>query len=209
MIRVLIMDDQPISLAGLLNLFDGTNISVCAHADSLERLLVGLDRERPQVVVGEIQLGDHGIIERLPILRQKIPNLPVLFYSASDNPLDEARAFSEGANGYLCRTKGRDDLIGAIVRIAGGTMLWTGADQRRLSNYLRDGRVIIGHFAPLTPREKQILIILTTGATNREISEALSISHETVKEHVQHVLKKIGVNDRTQAAVWAVRNGLA
>jgi DNA-binding NarL/FixJ family response regulator len=94
-------------------------------------------------------------------------------------------------------------------RVANGERLWTGADQRRLSSYLRDGRPTSGSFAPLTPREHEILRLLTTGATNREISQALGISHETVKEHVQHLLKKIGVNDRTQAAVWAVRHGIA
>ncbi|MGC3970835.1 MAG: LuxR C-terminal-related transcriptional regulator [Pirellulales bacterium] len=66
----------------------------------------------------------------------------------------------------------------------------------------------VGEHAPLTKREKEILIILATGATNREISEQLGISAETVKEHIQHMLRKIGVTDRTQAAVWAARNGL-
>jgi DNA-binding NarL/FixJ family response regulator len=203
------MDDQHLARAGLCRLFDGSDVSVCAEAATLSELYAQLERDRPSIVLGEIQLGDVAIIEHVGPLRQKHPGLPVLFFSASDNPVDEARAYAEGANGFLCRTTPRDELIKAVLRVADGETLWTGADQRRLSNYLRDGRVSVGHFAPLTPREQQILIILTTGATNREISEALQISHETVKEHVQHVLKKIGVSDRTQAAVWAVRNGLA
>jgi DNA-binding NarL/FixJ family response regulator len=61
---------------------------------------------------------------------------------------------------------------------------------------------------PLTQRENEVLGQLTHGLTNKEIAQALGISYETVKEHVQHILKKIGVSDRTQAAVWAVRNNL-
>jgi DNA-binding NarL/FixJ family response regulator len=156
-----------------------------------------------------MQLQRECVIESIPRLRQNLPDLGILIYSASDNPIDEARSFSGGANGYLCRTTRRESLVAALRRVTNGEKLWTGADQRRLSSYLRDGRPTAGSFAPLTPREQEILRLVTTGATNREISQALGISHETVKEHVQHLLKKIGVNDRTQAAVWAVRRGIA
>jgi DNA-binding NarL/FixJ family response regulator len=208
-LRVLIMDDQPLVRAGLLRLFEGSDIQVCAQASTMEELVRGLADSRPTLVIGEIRLGEVAVLDRLPELRAQFPDLPILFYSASDNPVDEAKALAEGANGYLSRSANREELLRAVRRVGAKESLWTGADQRRLSNYLRDGRALVGHFAPLTPREQQILKLLTTGATNREISNGLEISHETVKEHVQHVLKKIGVSDRTQAADWAVRNGLA
>jgi DNA-binding NarL/FixJ family response regulator len=203
------MDDQAIGRAGLVRLFDGTGCAICGEAATLVELTLLIAEHRPSLLLGEIRLGEDSVIDRLAELRKDAVALGVLFYSVSDNPLDEARAFAGGANGFLCRTANRERLLEAVHKVARGETLWNGADQRRLNNYLRDGRMDVGYFAPLTPREQQILKLLTTGATNREISDALAISHETVKEHVQHVLKKIGVSDRTQAAVWAVRHGFA
>jgi DNA-binding NarL/FixJ family response regulator len=208
-VRLLIMDDQPVGRAGLAKLFEPSSWAICGEAASLDELITLISTQRPTLLIGEIRLGDESVIDRLAEIRDGQPGPAVLFYSASDNPVDEALAFAGGANGFLCRTAGREQLMEAAREVVRGESLWTGSDQRRLSNYLRDGRLNLGSFAPLTPREQQILKLLTTGATNRDISDALAISHETVKEHVQHVLKKIGVSDRTQAAVWAVRNGFA
>ena len=207
--RVVVMDDQLLIRAGLVRLLNDGPFHVCGEAGSIAELLSTVESTRPHVVVGEITLQEASTIEAIPKLRNGSAAPGVLFYSASNNPLDEARAFDAGANGYLYRTVTGPEFFSALERVAQGDSLWTGADQRRLSSYRRDGRIVVGNFAPLTPREQEILQLLTLGLTNRDISQSLSISHETVKEHVQHILQKIGVSDRTQAAVWAVRNGFA
>ena len=79
---------------------------------------------------------------------------------------------------------------------------------RRLSGAMATPRIDAEVEAPLTRRENEVLVELANGLTNKEIAQKLGISYETVKEHVQHILRKIGVSDRTQAAVWAVRNEL-
>jgi len=103
----------------------------------------------------------------------------------------------------------RDGLLDFVRRSAGGESLWTREELRRLSGALSTPRLNAGVESSLTRRENEVLLQLALGRTNKEIAPELGISYETVKEHVQHILRKIGVTDRTQAAVWAVRKGLA
>ena len=99
-------------------------------------------------------------------------------------------------------------LLSAVRKAATGEMVWRREDLRRVTGALSTPRMPIDVEVTLTQRESEVLHQLAHGLTNKQIAEALSISYETVKEHVQHILRKIGVSDRTQAAVWAVRQGL-
>ena len=92
--------------------------------------------------------------------------------------------------------------------MAAGKNIWTRDELRRVTGALATPRVAADIEVPLTQRENEVLRQLALGLTNKEIADALTISYETVKEHVQHILRKIGVTDRTQAAVWAVRKEL-
>ena len=100
----------------------------------------------------------------------------------------------------------RNDIVSNLP--ADGEMVWRREELRRVTGALATPRMPIDVEIPLTQRESEVLHQLAYGLTNKEIAQALNISYETVKEHVQHILRKIGVSDRTQAAVWAVRNGL-
>ena len=91
---------------------------------------------------------------------------------------------------------------------ATGENTWTREELRRVTGALATPRITADVEVPLTQREGEVLRQLANGLTNKQIAEALQVSYETVKEHVQHILRKIGVSDRTQAAVWAVRKGL-
>jgi DNA-binding NarL/FixJ family response regulator len=99
-------------------------------------------------------------------------------------------------------------LIEAIRSAAGGETIWTRDELRRVTGALAAPRNGSDAEVPLTKRESEVLKQLAFGLTNKEIAQSLGISYETVKEHVQHILRKIGVSDRTQAAVWAVRKNL-
>ncbi len=136
------------------------------------------------------------------------PQLPVLMLSTYDNPTYVARAVALGANGYVLKSANRDRLVSAIRSVAGGESIWTREELRRVTGALATPRLAADVEVPLTQRESEVLRQLAMGLTNKEIGQALTISYETVKEHVQHILRKIGVSDRTQAAVWAVRRGL-
>ena len=134
--------------------------------------------------------------------------MPVLMFSAYDNPTYVARSVALGASGYLLKSCGRDMIVDAIRKIVAGENVWTRDELRRVTGALATPRLASDVEVPLTQRESEVLRQLALGLTNKEIALALEISYETVKEHVQHILRKVGVSDRTQAAVWAVRKGL-
>ena len=119
-----------------------------------------------------------------------------------------ARSVALGASGYILKSSGRDVLIEAIRKAAAGESAWTRDELRRVTGALATPRLTADIEVPLTQRESEVLRQLAYGLTNKEIAAQLHISYETVKEHVQHILRKIGVSDRTQAAVWAVRKEL-
>ncbi|MHB1034368.1 MAG: LuxR C-terminal-related transcriptional regulator, partial [Pirellulales bacterium] len=136
------------------------------------------------------------------------PDLPVLLLSNYDNPSYIGRALALGASGYLLKGTRREALIRAIETAAAGETIWTRAELRRLTGALATPRLGTDVEVSLTKRESEVLRQLAHGLTNEAIAKELNIGCETVKEHVQHILQKIGVTARTQAAVWAVRKGL-
>jgi DNA-binding NarL/FixJ family response regulator len=136
------------------------------------------------------------------------PAMPILIFSTYDNPTYVARAVALGANGYILKGTSKDKLVEAIRQAAEGQSVWTREELRRVTGALATPRLVADVEVPLTQRESEVLRQLAFGLTNKEIALALHISYETVKEHVQHILRKLGVTDRTQAAVWAVRKGL-
>ena len=141
-------------------------------------------------------------------LKDEKPELPVLMISTYDNSTYMARSVALGANGYFLKDVTRETLLEAIIRATKGEMVWRRDELRRVTGAMSTPRMPVDVEVPLTQRESEVLHQLAHGLTNKEIAQVLSISYETVKEHVQHILQKIGVSDRTQAAVWAVRKGL-
>jgi DNA-binding NarL/FixJ family response regulator len=99
-------------------------------------------------------------------------------------------------------------LVNAIRKAAAGESVFTRDELRRMSGALATPRMTADIDVPLTKREGEVLRQMANGLTNEQIAGVLHISYETIKEHVQHIFRKIGVKDRTQAAVWAVRKGL-
>jgi DNA-binding NarL/FixJ family response regulator len=134
--------------------------------------------------------------------------MPIVMFSAYDNPTYIARAVALGATGYISKSAARHEIIDAIRIAARGDTIWSRDELRRVTGALAAPRAGAETDVPLTKRESEVLKQLAFGLTNKEIAQSLGISYETVKEHVQHILRKIGVSDRTQAAVWAVRKDL-
>ncbi len=128
--------------------------------------------------------------------------------SAFDNPVYASRAVALGASGYLLKDCTRDDLVNAITKAATGERIFTRDELRRVSLAMSTPRMTADIDVPLTQREGEVLRQLANGLTNKEIAEVLHVSYETIKDHVQRILCKIGLKDRAQAAVWAVRKGL-
>jgi len=207
-IKLLIADDHEVVRSGLKSLLSGTDIQIIAEAATGEEAMRLVERHKPDVVLLDIRMTNSDGLNALGRMKLNWPDLPVLMLSTYDNPTYIARAVALGASGYLLKGIGREALLAAIRRVSGGGDAWTREELRRVTGALATPRVSGDVEAPLTQRESEVLHQLAFGLTNKEIAQALGISYETVKEHVQHVLRKIGVSDRTQAAVWAVRKGL-
>ncbi len=206
--RLLIADDHPAVRAGLRSMVADSGIEIVAEASNGNEAIEAAAKCSPTVIMLDVRMPESDGIACLGRLRAEMPDVPVLMYSAFDNPTYVARAVALGAAGYLVKTAGRDELLSAIQRVAAGETIWTREELRRVTGALSTPRISVDLEVPLTKRESEVLKQLALGLSNKEIALALSISYETVKEHVQHILRKVGVSDRTQAAVWAVRKGL-
>lgn len=207
-IRMIIADDHEVVRSGLRALLAGTDIQIIAEALTGDEAVRLTEKQKPDLVLLDIRMSDSDGLNALGRIKLSRPDIPVLMLSTYDNPTYIARAVALGASGYLMKGISRDELLTAIRRVAEGGDVWTRDELRRVTGALATPRVSADVEVPLTQRESEVLRQLAFGLTNKEIAQALGISYETVKEHVQHVLRKIGVSDRTQAAVWAVRKGL-
>ncbi len=208
-IRLLIADDHDVVRSGLKSMIGGTDIKVVAEVATGQAAVEYVLKNEVDVVLLDVRMPDGDGLNTLGRIRLDKPNQPILMLSYVDNPSYLARAVALGTNGYLLKDCTRDELVGAIKTVAAGENTWTRERLRRVTGALATPRLQADVEVPLTEREAQVLRHMAGGLTNKQIADALEISYETVKEHVQHVLGKIGVSDRTQAAVWAVRKGLA
>lgn len=206
--RLLVADDHPVVREGIRRILESTDITVVAEAAEGNEAVRQALEHRPDVVLLDVRMPVSDGISCLGRIHAELPDLPVLMFTAYDNPTYIARSVAMGASGFLLKTAPPAELIAAIQRLAKGEKIWTRDELRRVTGALSTPRVAVDLEVPLTKRENEVLKQLALGLSNKEIAQALSISYETVKEHVQHILRKIGVSDRTQAAVWAVRKEL-
>jgi len=207
-IRILVADDHEVVRSGLRSLLAGSEVKIVAEvATGAEAVKYALNHD-VDVVLLDVRMPDGDGLTGLGRIKLDKPDLPILILSTFDNPTYIARAVALGAAGYLLKGCSKDELIDAIRKVAAGDSAWTRDELRRVTGALATPRLAADVEVPLTQRESEVLRQLAYGLTNKEIAQALHISYETVKEHVQHILRKIGVTDRTQAAVWAVRKEL-
>jgi len=206
---LLVADGEELVRLGVRSFLEGTEVHVVAEAASCSAVFEALQLQRPRAVLLSVSMPDGKGFSVLERIRQSHPDLPVIMLANQDNPSHFARSHQLGASAFLLKHFDRETLLAAIRCVTAGEKFWTRNHLRRVTGVLTTPRLDADLEAPLTPRELQVLTSVTDGHTNHAIAENLGISYETVKEHVQHVLAKIGVGDRTQAAVWAVRNKLA
>jgi DNA-binding NarL/FixJ family response regulator len=193
--------------AGLEQLLGGTDVEIVgqtAESDEVVRLAAHL---RPDVVLLEVRLGPTDGLGVLEQLRAAAPDMRVVLFSACDNPTYVARAIALGALDYVVKTASRADILAAIAAAS--------SERATLSPRLASLQAAMRSIDPgsgaesgMTERELQVVRHLGMGLSNREIGYSLGISVETVKEHVQNILRKLKATDRTQAAVWALKKGM-
>jgi DNA-binding NarL/FixJ family response regulator len=207
-IKLLVADEHEVVRAGLKSLFAGTDIKIVGEATSGEAAVRMALKQNPDVVLMDVRMPDGDGLTALGRIKLDRPEMPIVMFSGFDNPTYIARAVALGASAFVLKGYSKEKLLEAIRAAAKGENSWTREELRRVTGALATPRLNSDVDVPLTQRESEVLRQLGLGLTNKEIAQSLDISYETVKEHVQHILRKIGVTDRTQAAVWAVRKGL-
>jgi DNA-binding NarL/FixJ family response regulator len=207
-LKILIADDHEVVRSGLKAMFEKGDIRIIAEASDGIAAFKLAKKHRPNLVLLDVRMPAGDGLSCLGRLRLDLPEIPVVMFSSYDNPTYIARSVALGASGYILKSASREKIINAIRAAASGDSIWTRDDLRRVTGALAVPSVVSDTDAQLTKREGEVLKQLALGLTNKEIALGLGISYETVKEHVQHILQKLAVTDRTQAAVWAVRRNL-
>jgi DNA-binding NarL/FixJ family response regulator len=201
-VRVVVIDDHEVVRCGLRRVAEGASHHIVGEACTLEDGLQVCRTQKPDVVLLDIRVdrvdamssdAAGGSFELIGQIRVVSPETRVVVLTSFDNPGYVARAMAAGAHDYVLKGESAAGIIEAIEDAAAGRPPVRATNLRR----------IVG-----TARESQVLRQIALGLSNREIAETLAISVETVKEHVQNLLRKLALNDRTQAAVWAVRQGV-
>ncbi|WP_442507586.1 response regulator transcription factor [Novipirellula sp. SH528] len=207
--QLLVVDDHEAARFGLKCMFNGTSMQVAMSTGTSEEALIFMAQQPFSAVIMDIRMPGMSGLELLEKIRQSEFNVPVVVLSSYDNPTYIARAAALGANDYILKNTERQGLIDAVSRAINAE----GAVPEGRFHQIREkmlNEVDLTQFAcdwPLTSRESQVLLHIALGLSNKEIAKSLMISVETVKEHVQNILRKLGANDRTDAAVKAVRVG--
>ncbi len=209
-VRVLIADDHPLVREGLRT-FLGEDVAVVGEAsDGEEAVRLALDL-RPDVLLMDLRMPRVDGVEATRRLRDAGATCRVLILTSFSEEPRVGDAVRAGALGYLLKDLGRADLLRAVRDAARGVPTLHPAAQEQLLRDVAGGGDAPAPAAPLaslTRREREVLQLVARGESNKRVAAALGLSEGTVKSYLSGVFEKLGVGDRTQAALWAVRNGL-
>lgn len=209
-IRVMLVDDHEIWRDGVKSMLKESEFLVVGEAGGGREAIKRLSECSPRLVLLDIRMPEGDGFEALGKIKALDATIAVLMLSTYENPTFIAKAVAAGASGYLLKGCSRDELLGALRAVANGDTLISAEDLvRSLRSVSEATAESTDLFQPLTAREQEVLRLVATGLTNREIGSVLFISEGTAKTHIEHIIGKLGVSDRVQAAVWAARHGLA
>jgi DNA-binding NarL/FixJ family response regulator len=207
----MLVDDHELvrqGIAAMLN--SASDLQVVGEARSGREALEVARRELPDVVLMDVKMPDMDGLEATKKIKEERARTAVIMLTMHDNPSYLRDAVRAGAAGYLLKDVSKDELVDAIRQVAtGGAFIESQMLKGMLSEMKpSSGASATGVGKNLTKREREILALVAEGMSNREIADKLVLSPETVKSHVAAILEKLNVSDRTQAAIFAVRNGL-
>lgn len=220
-IRLLVVDDHSLFRRGLTMLLAQHDalqvVGEAADAGEAQRRAQEL---QPDVILLDNHLPGVRGVDALPGLREAAPRARVMMLTVSEDEADLASALRQGANGYLLKTIESDALLAAIQRcVAGDSVVSPEMTAKLVSAFQNSNRAetsarevapeAADPFASLSPRERETLHQIALGASNKEIARHLDIAETTVKIHVQHILRKLNLSSRVQAAVFASQRGLS
>ena len=212
-IRVVLIDDHSLCRSGLSELLEArAGIKVAGTTGNADEAVRLLRDERPDLAIMDLRMvpvDGHRLLTRI---RAEGIDTPVVVLTMSDSQEDLGKAFRAGVRGYLLKDMDPDDVVDAIRRTARGEVVVAPVMAVKLVDLLlpaQPGTTRNDYMKSLTEREREILQHLAVGKSNKAIALALGISHDTVKLHVRHILSKLGLRSRVEAAVFAVEHRAA
>jgi two-component system, NarL family, nitrate/nitrite response regulator NarL len=208
-IRIVVIDDHTLfrrGITALLSRVPGFEV-VGEAADGFDGIRTVV-AQRPDVVLLDLHMPGISGIDAMQAILKEAPGQHIVMLTVSEEADDLMLALRSGAQGYLLKNIESDFLVDSVRRAAEGESVMSPEMTTKL---MREVRVGAATAAPpaLSPREREILAYLARGASNKEIARDLDVAESTVKIHVQHILRKLDLTSRVQAAVWAVEHGLA
>ena len=218
-ITVQIIEDHEIFQHGLVRALElAGNMEVVGRAVTGLAGMQGVRHYRPDIVLMDVNLPDINGVQLTRQLKQEHIPSRIILLTAHHDPNQTLYAMRSGAHGYCSKDIGPIELINVIEAVSRGSYVidhqilsaeqfdtWLTSQVQQASRGARETST--GHYVPLSPRELEILTCLTKGMSNKEIATHLNISQQTVKNHMTSIMTKLNVNDRTQAALTALRNG--
>ncbi len=200
-IRVLVVDDHPVVREGIAALLGrADDMEVVAEAGSGQEAIALFQRYRPDVLLLDLRMPGMDGVAVIAQIRQETPDARIIVLTAYESEEDIYRGLQAGARGYLLKDTASEELLEAIRAVYKGQTRIPSNVAAKLAQRISQ--------QPLTPRERDVLRLMVAGKSNQEIALALFIAEGTVKVHVNSILDKMNVNDRTQAVTAALRRGL-
>ncbi|MBN3909568.1 MAG: response regulator transcription factor [Nostoc sp. NMS1] len=209
MIKVLLVDDQGLIRQGLRALLElEPDLEIVGEAENGEQAINLVAEFQPDVVLLDIRMPIMDGVAATKEIQKRFPKTKILVLTTFDDDEYVSAALQNGAMGYLLKDTPSEELAVAIRAVYKGyTQLGPGIVKKLLTQFSNGTPIqstpVPSTLTELTPREKEVLRLIATGASNREIAQELYISEGTVKNHVTNILNTLNLRDRTQAAIWA------
>ena len=206
-ITVYLLDDHEIVRLGLKDLLESEgDIQVIGESGSAAHAQAQILALQPRVAVLDVRLPDGSGIDVCREIRSRDPHIDALILTSFDDDDALFAAIMAGAAGYVLKQIRGSDLIGSVRRVAAGQSLLDPAVTARVIERVRRGPMLDPALAPLTDQERRVLSLVGEGMTNRGIAESMFLAEKTVKNYVSSMLAKLGLQRRTQAALFAARH---
>ncbi|MBL4954798.1 response regulator transcription factor [Neobacillus sp. YIM B02564] len=205
--QVLIADDHPHARRAILEILEDDNLfSIAGQAKNGKEAIQLCEELNPDILLIDIEMPVMNGLEATKIIKEKFPLIKVIILSVSDNVGDLFTAIQYGAQGYLLKNMEPDDWLQYLHSIVDGSDTITRNLAGKLLYQFRERDLMnTPEISTLTAREKEILLLVSDGLTNKQIAEKLYIAENTVKNHIKHLLNKLGLENRVQLASYAVK----
>jgi DNA-binding NarL/FixJ family response regulator len=206
--RVLIVDDHPVTRDGLKTAFGVSDeIEVVGEAGSGEEAVQAVEDHKPDIVFMDVRMPGMNGIQATRLIRERHPETRVILFTIDESRASLSEAIQAGVSGYLLKDAKVEELINAAQNaMQGKAVIHPSLTQAFIEEVQLVGKP--SGAAPLSPREVEILQKIAYGATTKEVADQLGISFHTVKTHLERIFEKLGANDRAQAVAIAIRQGL-